>query len=122
MSAANELMARMMKRELYVISNVALVPPSELQENLEAHLRFLIKLEKDGVLFASGPLFGVDGAFGGEGLTIVRAASIDEAEKLAAEDPFVRAGQRQPTVKRWVVNEGRITVTVDISDCVGALP
>lgn len=122
MSTAAELLAKMMKRELFVITNMPLVPASELQANLKAHLLYLIDLEKKGILFASGPLFDRDGTMTGEGLTVVRAASIDEAERLAAADPFVVAGQRRPTVKRWVVNEGRITVSVDISDCIGQLP
>lgn len=122
MSSAAELLAKMMKRELFVITNAPLVPAAELQANLTAHLHYLIDLEKKGILFASGPLFDSDGAMTGEGLTVVRAASIDEAKRLAAADPFVMAGQRRPTVKRWVVNEGRITVSVDISDCSGQLP
>jgi hypothetical protein len=52
----------------------------------------------------------------GAGLTIVRAASFEEAEKLAKEDPFVISGQRRPTVRRWIVNEGRISVSIDLSD------
>lgn len=122
MSAADQLMSRMMRRELFVVSNVPLVPAEDMQANLEAHLRYLIDLEQRGVLFASGPLFGAHGTMSGEGLTILRAGTLEEAERLAAADPFAIAGQRRPIVKRWVVNEGRITVSVDISNGTGALP
>lgn len=118
---AADLMASMMKKQLFVIISDCLVKPEELQTNLEAHLRYLIGLENAGVLFASGPLFDGDGTMRGEGLTAVRAASFEAAEEIAAKDPFVMAGQRRPTVKSWIVNEGRVTVSVDISDCSGSL-
>lgn len=118
---AEELMSRMMKKELFVILNTAVVSAAELRGNLKAHLDYLISLEKQGVLFASGPLFASGGEMTGEGLTIIRAGSYEEAKKIAAADPFVVAGQRTPVVKRWIVNEGRISVTVDISDCTVSL-
>lgn len=119
--SASELMSRMMRKELYLISNECLVDPGELQGELRAHLLYLIKLENDGVLFASGPLFDESGAMTGDGVTILRAASHEDARKIADQDPFVAAGLRQPHVRRWVVNEGRISLTVDLSDCSGVL-
>jgi len=121
-SGAAKLMARMLKKELFVISNESIVAPALLVNNLEAHLRYLITLEKKGILFASGPLFEADGQMTGAGLTIVRAASFEEAEKLANDDPFVVSEQRRPTVRRWIVNEGRISVSIDLSDTLAALP
>lgn len=115
-------MSRMMRKELYLISSRCLVEPGELQAELRAHLLYLIKLEKEGVLFASGPLFDESDAMTGDGITIVRAAGFDGARDIADQDPFVIAGLREPHIRRWIVNEGRITVSVDLSDCGGVLP
>jgi uncharacterized protein YciI len=81
----------------------------------------MIDLEKRGTLFASGPLTDGDGNFTGDGLTIIRAKSHKAAQSIADGDPFVRAEMRKAEVKRWTVNEGRITVQVDLSDCRGYL-
>lgn len=121
-AAIAELMRPMMKRELYVILNRPLVPMAEMRPHLHAHLVYMVELEKSGVLFASGPLSGPGGETRGEGLTIVRAASLAEAEAIAGRDPFVLAGQREPQVRKWTVNEGRITVSVDISNTAATLP
>lgn len=121
-AAIAALMQPMMKRELYAIINRPLVPMAEMRAHLHAHLVYMIDLEKSGVLFASGPLSGPGGEMAGEGLTIVRAASLEEAEAIAGRDPFVLAGQRASMVRKWVVNEGRITVSVDISTATATLP
>lgn len=121
-TSANQLLSRMMRKELYLISSKCLVDPSTLQDHLLAHLSYMIELEKTGVLFASGPLFDGKGAFTGDGITIVRAASFDEASQIADQDPFARANLRRSSVHRWIVNEGRITVSVDLSDRGATLP
>ena len=118
---AKTLLARMMRKELYVILNKTLVSPAKLQSKLAAHLAYLIDLEKRGTLFASGPLTDIDGNLTGDGLTIVRAKSHKAAQRIADGDPFVRADMRKAEVKQWVVNEGRVTVQVDLSDCRGDL-
>lgn len=118
---AKTLLARMMRKELYVILNKTLVAPAELQSKLAAHLAYMIKLEKRGALFASGPLTDGKGNLTGDGLTIVRAKSHEAAQSIADGDPFVRADMRKAEVKRWIVNEGRVTVQVDLSDCRGDL-
>ncbi len=121
-AAIAALMRPMMKRELYAILNRPLVPMAEMRPHLHAHLVYMIELEKSGVLFASGPLSGPGDEMAGEGLTIVRAASLAEAEAIAGRDPFVLAGRREPQVRKWTVNEGRITVSVDISTAAATLP
>ena len=120
-TAITDLLGRMMAREYYVIENRMRADPSELGPHLEAHLRFMIALEKDGTLFLSGPLYDRDDRMTGDGITVVRAASIDEAEEIAQRDPFVQAGLREPRVSKWVVNEGRIALSIDLSDKSAAL-
>ena len=115
------LLARMMQKELCVVLNKALVEPAALQPYLLAHLHYVIDLEKRGVLFASGPFSDAAGQLTGSGLTIIRASSFEEAEAIANDDPFAKSGLRKPEIQRWTVNEGRIHVSVDLSDRGGVL-
>ena len=73
----------------------------------------MIDLEKRGILFASGPL---DGGARGDGLTIVRAASLEAAKQIAAGDPFVVQGLRSFEVREWTVMEGSFGIKVNFSD------
>lgn len=63
---------------------------------VEAHVAYLRELDRDGVLVLAGPLAGRD-----EGLIIVRARALADAEAVAARDPFVVAGARVPEVMTW---------------------
>ena len=76
----------------------------------------MIGLEKTGVLFASGPLGAAPGAPAGDGLTILRAASADEARGIASTDPFVVNKLRTFEVREWTLMEGSFGVKVNFSD------
>ena len=76
----------------------------------------MIGLEKRGVLFASGPLTTDAGKPVGDGLTIVRAGSADEARQIASADPFVVNKIRTFEVREWTVMEGSLGVRVNFSD------
>jgi uncharacterized protein YciI len=76
----------------------------------------MIGLEKQGVLFASGPFADADGRSRGHGMTILRTATIDEARKIAEADPFVVQGLRTFDVREWSLMEGSFGVTVSFSD------
>lgn len=78
------------------------------------HIAWLLGLEKDGVLFLSGPLLSGPGTGPGSGVTVLRAAGQDEAEAIAARDPFVLAGLRTFTVHQWRLNEGSIGVRLSL--------
>lgn len=114
--SVQDLLARMMAKELYVIENRLVTKPADLQEKLKEHLLYMIDLEKSGILFLSGPLFDQDGGMTGDGITIIRAASFEEAGKIARKDPFAVAGYREQKISRWVVNEGRVGLRLDLSD------
>ena len=64
-------------------------------EFLAAHEQRLAELHRQGIVLYSGPF-----AEGG-GLTILRAASRSEAERLVAEDPFVVNRTHQPELHAW---------------------
>src|SRR5262245_8582228 len=90
--------------------------PEALTPHLAAHLEYMIKLEKDGVLFASGPFAEPDGSQRGNGMNIVRAESAEHARKLAEADPFFTSGLRTFEVREWTVMEGSVGLTVNFSD------
>ncbi|MEM7068874.1 MAG: YciI family protein [Pseudomonadota bacterium] len=114
--SVEELLGRMMGLELYVVRNELQGKAQDLVPHLKEHLIFMIELEKSGQLFASGPTYDAEGNMTGEGLTILRANNIKEAEAIAKQDPFVKAGIRKGHVQKWRVNEGRMSLTVDFSD------
>lgn len=47
-------------------------------------------------------------------MTVLRAGDEETARRIAAEDPFVRAGLRTFEVYRWRVNEGSVGVRVSL--------
>ena len=114
--SVEELLSIMMGLELYIVRNELLGAPKDLGAHLRDHLLFMIGLEKSGQLFASGPTFDASDSMTGEGLTILRASSLEEAEDIANQDPFVRAGIRKAHVQKWRVNEGRMSLSFDLSD------
>ena len=114
MATAQDLMAPMLKRRLFaIISTVR--DAKDIRPVLADHLQYLISLEAEGKIFASGPFTDEEGTPKGDGLTIVRAASLAEAQEIANGDPFVREGIRDAEVRPWTLMEGRIGVTADLS-------
>jgi uncharacterized protein YciI len=83
---------------------------------LPQHLEYMIGLERKGVLFASGPLAANVGSPVGDGLTILRAESAEEARAIASEDPFVINKLRSFEVREWTLMEGSFGVKVNFSD------
>ncbi len=106
-----ELTKGMLKLKLFVIFSQG--KGLDLKPYLAEHLQYMIGLERQGRLFASGPLG--DGTRG-DGMTIVRAADEAEARELAMRDPFVVNGIRTFTLQSWTVMEGSLSVTVNFSD------
>lgn len=108
------LKSRMIMRSFYVMFRT-IVDPTRIQAAMLDHYRWIIDLEKQGLVFASGPLFAEEGR-PGVGMTIFRVADGAAADALAAGDPFVLSGGATFEIKRWQINEGRVTIAVDFSD------
>jgi uncharacterized protein YciI len=106
-----ELTKGMLRLKLFVIFSFG--KGLDLKPYLPDHLAYMIELERQGKLFASGP-FG-DGTKG-DGMTIVRAADEEEARTIALRDPFVVNGIRTFRIEAWTVMEGSLSVTVNFSD------
>jgi uncharacterized protein len=111
-----ELMAKMLRKKLYVVLSKPLVAPEKLKPQLPAHLEYMIGLEKRGLLFASGPLADHAGPPSGQGLTILRASNADEARAIAEGDPFFVNKLRTFELKEWTIMEGTLGVRVNLSD------
>ena len=51
----------------------------------------------------------------GMGMIIYRAASMEAARNLAENDPMHSSGTRTFVMRRWLVNEGNISINVKLS-------
>jgi len=111
-----ELTQKMLRRKFYAVLSQPSSAPERLKPLLPAHLEYMIGLEKRGLLFASGPLSDGAGPPTGAGLTILRAASAEEARALTEADPFVANGVRTFDIKEWTIMEGSLGLKVNLSD------
>lgn len=102
--------------ELYVAQSVPCGDMEAVKANLPAHLAYQAKLERAGQLAFAGPLSDETGEeMPGIGMVIYRADSLAAARALAAADPMHESGAREFTLRRWLINEGSLTLTVGLS-------
>ena len=111
-----QLTKGMLRKKLYVVLSKGGATPEQIGAVLPDHLEYMIGLEKQGVLFASGPLTAAAGQPAGDGLTVLRATSEDDARKIASADPFVVNKLRSFEVREWTVMEGSLGLRVNFSD------
>jgi uncharacterized protein YciI len=111
-----ELTQRMLRKKLYVVFSKASVSPDRLTPHLPDHLEYMIALEREGMLFASGPLTDEGKEPHGDGMTILRTANLAEARAIAERDPFYVNGLRAFEIKEWTLMEGSLQVRVNFSD------
>lgn len=111
-----QITKKMLRKKFYALLSKPLVAPEKLKPFLAAHLEYMVGLEKNGVVFASGPLSDGDGPPTGLGLTVLRVASAEEARTLAEADPFYRNGLRSFEIKEWTIMEGTLGLRVNLSD------
>lgn len=106
-----ELLKGMLRLKLFVIFSQG--KGLDVMPYLAQHLQYMIELEREGKLFASGPLGDPSKA---DGMTIVRAGDEEEARGMALRDPFVVNGIRTFKIVPWTVMEGSLNVTLNFSD------
>jgi uncharacterized protein len=97
-----------------VSTPVAGTDRAAIEAHVEKHMAWLLELERQGVVFVSGPLLTGPGVGPGSGATVFRAPDEDAARLIAAADPFVLAGLRTFEVYRWRLNEGSVTVRISL--------
>ncbi|MDF5729490.1 MAG: hypothetical protein PUP92_16130 [Rhizonema sp. PD38] len=49
-------------------------------------------------------------------MLIYRASSVEEAKKIAQADPVHTSGARTFTIRPWLLNDGKITIQVTLSE------
>src|ERR1700744_6307968 len=84
------LKSKMLMKSYFVMFR-RVVAPEKLKPVLLDHYKWIIDLEKRNKVLASGPLFKRDGG-AGVGMTVFKTDHWDEAEALAASDPFCLSG------------------------------
>ena len=109
------LLGRSAKLKLFVMLRRT-VKPEILTEHLGAHLSWMIEREKEGVVFLSGPVTPQQSAAALDGLTLLRAGSMAQAEETARQDPFVQNGVVSFEMREWTVFEGSIPLFITSSD------
>jgi len=101
--------------ELYVVESTP-VHPEKLPEHLPAHLEYQKEQEKLGALVFAGPLSDDSGEqMQGSGLIIYRADSLEAARAITEADPMHASGTRSFRIRRWLVNEGSLQLSVKLS-------
>lgn len=98
-------------KRLYVVNSRPTGGLGPVLANLDPHLQYQARMERDGIMFAAGPLASEDlQEWLGEGLFVYRAESMEEALKYARDDPMHASGARSFTVREWMLNEGTFSV------------
>lgn len=115
-SAASVDRSRLLARDYWLILStpVAGTDQAAIDAHVDSHIAWLLRLEQEDLLLASGPLLSGPGVGPGSGLTVLRAPDEETARLIAADDPFVRAGLRTFEVHRWRLNEGSVSVRVSL--------
>ena len=104
-------------KKFYVVFTSPAEGLGKVMENIEEHLAYQHEIEQNGIMFAAGPFATDDESlWQGEGMVIIRANSLAEAEQIAANDPMHKSGARTYRVRPWLMNEGSFTVKVTYSD------
>ena len=102
--------------ELYVVESTPKSSPEAVKAHLPAHLDYQRDLEQRGLLVLAGPLSDSTGeSMEGAGMILYRAETMEAARALAENDPMHQSGARGFTLRKWLVNEGSITLNVGLS-------
>jgi uncharacterized protein YciI len=102
--------------ELYVAQSIPAKGPEDVKAALADHLTYQADLERAGHLALAGPMSDETGDhMQGVGLVIYRADSLEAARALAEADPMHKTGARTFVLRRWMINEGSLTLQVGLS-------
>jgi uncharacterized protein YciI len=101
----------LLAKRLYVVLSEPASGMGPVLDNLDEHVAYQTRLEREGVMFAAGPLSDdTEQEWHGDGLFIYRAESRAAAVTLAEADPMHARGARHFTVRPWLLNEGTFSV------------
>jgi uncharacterized protein YciI len=103
--------------ELFIVESTLVVPVPEMQAHLPDHLAYQKEMEKAGKLFLAGPLSDAAGEqTSGCGMIVYRVSSMEEARTVCDNDPMHKSGARTYTIRRWLVNEGSLSLNLGLSE------
>lgn len=103
--------------ELYMVHSIPGTDMDKVRAALPAHLAYQKSLETQGQLVLAGPLSDDTGEMmEGAGLIIYRAPNFTSARQMAQDDPMHQQAARTFTLRRWLVNEGSISLSVNLSE------
>lgn len=116
-AAVMEASSQMLQKQLYAIFTIPVNGLEPVFAILEEHLEFQVSIEKEGILYAAGPMWTDDEeSWEGEGMVIVRAKNRAEAIAIAERDPMHKSGARSFKVRPWMINEGSVTLRLNKSN------
>lgn len=102
--------------ELYVAVSTPAKAPQDVKAALADHLAYQAGLERSGALAFAGPMSDETGEhMQGIGLIIYRAESLAAAHALAEADPMHASGARAFVLRRWMINEGMLSLSLGLS-------
>ncbi|MEP1612209.1 MAG: YciI family protein [Roseobacter sp.] len=102
--------------ELYAATSTPAKKPEDVKASLSDHLAYQAELERAGSLAFAGPMSDETGDhMQGMGLIIYRAENFEAALALAKADPMHKSGARNFILRRWMINEGSLTLSVGLS-------
>lgn len=102
--------------EVFVVESRPTGDLGAVKANLPDHLAYQKQCEAEGHLFLAGPLSDETGReAAGAGLIVYRAPTLDAARALAEADPMHASGARAFTLRRWLLNEGFLSVGLRLS-------
>ncbi len=102
--------------ELFVVESTASADGPPVPDVLPDHLAYQRDMEIEGNLAFAGPLSDLSGdLMEGTGMIVYRAESLDEARAMADGDPMHKTGARTYTLRRWLINEGNLSLSVGLS-------
>ena len=102
--------------ELFVVRSKPTGDMALVKATLPDHLAYQKQMEAAGALFLAGPISDATGEqMEAEGMIIYRAADMDAARKLADGDPMHAVGARSYDIRKWLINEGSLNLSVSLS-------
>lgn len=102
--------------ELYVARSTPVKSPEEIKAVLPEHLAYQAELERKGQLAFAGPMSDETGEhIQGMGLIVYRADSFEAAREMAKNDPMHQCGARSFDLRRWMINEGSLSLSAKLS-------
>jgi uncharacterized protein YciI len=103
-----------LKKHFYVVLMKAVASSAEMEPFVEKHLLYMLDIQNQGKLFASGPFFQEDVKVA-DGLAIFQTDTVEETRALIEAEPLTRRGLRNFEIRPWELREGRMTLTLNSS-------